>query len=60
MPYLLRLDLGEIPSSLADLFKAFRRMMFKAHPDYGGANQAAREVMEAYEMLKWRLGGLER
>jgi hypothetical protein len=26
--------------------------MFKAHPDYGGTNTGAREVLEAYAILK--------
>ena len=50
--YLSRLDLAAIPPSLAELTAAFRRTMFRTHPDYGGTNLAARETMEAYAILK--------
>jgi hypothetical protein len=50
--YLANLNLSAIPSCLADLTRAFREMMFKVHPDHGGSNAAAREVLEAYAFLK--------
>lgn len=46
------LDLDVLPSTLAGLKSAFRKAMFKAHPDYGGTNQAARAVMTAFSILK--------
>jgi hypothetical protein len=46
------LGLHEMPENVAALTKAFKAAMFKAHPDHGGTNQAAREVLEAYAILK--------
>ena len=40
------------PIDMLQLTSAFRRAMFKAHPDHGGTNAAARIVLEAYQMLK--------
>jgi hypothetical protein len=44
------------PINLFDLTGAFRRAMFKAHPDHGGTDSAARAVLEAYQVLKNHLG----
>ena len=49
------LGLSNLPSVLSDLTRAFRAAMFKAHPDYGGSDDAARQVLEAYAVLKKEL-----
>ena len=46
------LGLSALPPAMDALTQAFRRAMFKAHPDYGGSDVAAREVLEAYAVLK--------
>jgi hypothetical protein len=51
-PWLIALSLDSLPASLADLTRAFRKAMFTAHPDYGGSNEQARTVLEAYSVLK--------
>lgn len=54
--FLDALGLHVMPSKLVDLVRAFRAAMFKAHPDYGGTNEAARAVLEAYAYLKRKVG----
>jgi hypothetical protein len=52
--WLLALGLDEMPETLDNLKKAFRAAMFRNHPDYGGTNAAARDTMEAFEVLRMR------
>jgi hypothetical protein len=46
------LGLDAMPEDLLHLTQAFRRAMFRAHPDHGGTSAAARDVLEAYQVLK--------
>lgn len=55
--WLLALYLDEMPVTFEALRKAFRAAMFKSHPDYGGSNEAARNTMEAYEVLRHKFSG---
>lgn len=58
--WLAALYLEDMPLDFAALKKAFRAAMFKSHPDYGGSNEAARDTMEAFEVLRHkfpRIGG---
>ena len=53
--FLAVLGLTEMPSTVDELKTAFHAAMFTAHPDRGGTNEAARNVLEAYMMLKREL-----
>jgi hypothetical protein len=50
-PDLAALYLDEMPADVSALKTAFRNSMFIAHPDHGGTNETARNVMEAYKRL---------
>ena len=50
-PDLVTLNLTEMPATVALLKTAYRNTMFVAHPDYGGSNDAARAVIEAFKRL---------
>lgn len=54
--YLTALNLTEIPSSLGELTKAWKKTMLSAHPDKGGVNEKAVLANEAYQRLKTRYG----
>jgi hypothetical protein len=44
----------EMPDKDA-LRKAYGKLMFKNHPDYGGSEDAAKRIIAAYQTLKARL-----
>ena len=52
--YLAALYLEIMPVTFEALKDAFRKAMFKSHPDYGGSNEAARDTLEAFAILKRR------
>lgn len=56
-PHLKVLGLDEMPTTKIALKKAFKIAMKTAHPDLGGTDDKAREVIEAYEILGASLSG---
>jgi hypothetical protein len=50
-PDLTALFLEKMPDSVEALKRAFRNAMMVAHPDHGGTNEQARDVMAAYKRL---------
>lgn len=52
---LARLGLEAMPASPAALKTARNRALFSAHPDQGGTDQMAKDVLMAYEWLLIRM-----
>jgi hypothetical protein len=50
-PDLVTLMLEEMPSHIDGLKKAFKNALFLHHPDFGGTNEACRNVLTAFERL---------
>lgn len=47
-----KLGLSDLPSTLDELKKAWKKAMVLAHPDRGGSNEEAMQVNEAYDRIK--------
>ena len=41
-----------IGASLAEVTRAFRKLMLKHHPDHGGDTETCRKIIAAYTVLK--------
>ena len=50
-PDLVIMHLTDWPADIAGLKRAFRNSLFLCHPDYGGSNEATRELLAAFERL---------
>jgi hypothetical protein len=50
-PDLVTLGITEMPAHVDGLKAAFKKAMFVAHPDHGGTNEAARNLIDAYKRL---------
>lgn len=53
--YLEILGIKVMPQDIKELNRARRNAMKKAHPDVGGSEELAKQVNDAYEILKARL-----